>query len=383
MASESGESVGAVTVREVAGRKDRAAFVRVPFELHRGHAAWVPPLIAEEKALMDPRRNPALASCDTTFALAFRGEAPCGRVVGIVNRREVEARGTKAARFGWLECPEDPEVARALLAWVERWARGLGMERVVGPMGFSDQDPEGFWIEGFEHEPTISTYANHPWVGPLVESCGFGKEIDFVVYKAPLGPAVPEFYEKVAARVLARTDYRVLEFGSRRELAPHAATVIRLMNETYAELYGYVPLDEGEVEALAKKYLPLLDPRFVLVGTRKGTPIGFVVAMPNIDPGLRKARGRLFPLGFVHVLRAAKRSKQLDLLLGGIRAEDRGRGADVLGMTVLLRKAIAAGFTSFDSHVELETNQLVRAEMERLGATVCKRYRIYGKTIAG
>ena len=373
----------AVTVREVATARERRAFVRLPFDLHRGHAAWVPALISDEKAMMDPRKNPALARCDATFALAFRGERPCGRVVGIVSRREVAARGTRVARFGWLECPEDPEVARALFSWVERWAKGLGMERLVGPMGFSDQDPEGFWIEGFEHEPTIATYANHPWMGPLVESCGFGKEIDFVVYKAPLGPAVPALYEKVAARVAGRTDYRVVEFRSRKELAPYAATVIRLMNETYSELYGYVPLDEGEIEALARRYLPLLDPRFVKVGLKNGTPIGFLVAMPNVDPGLRKAKGRLFPIGFVHVLRAARAARQLDLLLGGIRAEDRGRGADVLGMTTLLRAAIAAGFTSFDSHVELETNHAVRAEMERLGATVCKRYRIYGKSLRG
>ena len=373
----------AVTVREVATARDRRAFVRLPFDLHRGHAAWVPPLISEERAMLDPRKNPALASCDTRFALAFRGERPCGRVVGIVSRREVAARGTRVARFGWLECPEDPDVARALLSWVERWAKGLGMERLVGPMGFSDQDPEGLWIEGFEHEPTIATCANHPWLGRLVEACGFGKEIDFVVYKAPIGPTLPPFYEKVAARVDARSEYRILEFRSRKELAPWAATIIRLMNETYAELYGYVPLDEAEIEALARKYLPLLDPRFVKVGMKGETPIGFLVAMPNIDPGLRKARGRLFPIGFVHVLRAARASKQLDLLLGGIRTEDRGKGADILGLAAVIRSAIAAGFTSFDSHVELETNVRVRAEMERLGATVCKRYRIYGKPIAG
>ena len=371
----------AVTIREVATARERRAFVRLPFDLHRGHAAWVPPLISEERVMLDPRKNPALASCDTTFALAFRGETPCGRVVGIVNRREVAARGTKAARFGWLECPEDPEVARALLGWVERWAKGLGMERLVGPMGFSDQDPEGLWIEGFEHEPTIATCANHPWLGRLVEACGFGKEIDFVVYKAPIGPTLPPFYEKVAARVGARSEYRILEFRSRKELAPWAATIIRLMNETYAELYGYVPLDEAEIEALARKYLPLLDPRFVKVGLKGETPIGFLVAMPNIDPGLRKAKGRLFPIGFIHVLRAARASKQLDLLLGGIRVEDRGKGADILGLAAVIRSAIAAGLTSFDSHVELETNLRVRAEMERLGATVCKRYRIYGKPI--
>jgi hypothetical protein len=135
------------------------------------------------------------------------------------------------------------------------------------------------------------------------------------------------------------------------------------------------------MEALARRFLPLLDPRFVKLGVKNGTPIGFVVAMPNIDSGLRRARGRLFPFGFLHLLRAVRSSRQLDLLAGGVRAEDRGRGSDVLGMTALLRSAIVAGFTSLDSHLELETNHRVRALMERLGGSVSKRYRIYGKAI--
>ena len=372
---------GPVTVREVVGRRDRQAFVHLPFELHRGHARWVPPLLFEERALFDPARNPAFRTCEVTLALAFLGGAPCGRIVGIVNRRQVAERGVRAARFGWLECPDEPAVARALLDHVERWAIERGMERLVGPMGFTDQDPEGLIVEGFEHEPTIATYANQPFLGPLVASCGFEKEVDYVVYKVPLGSSVPESHERISARVLARTDYRILEFRTRRQLAPHVATIIRLMNETFAELYGYVLLDEGEMKALARRFLPLLDPRFVKLGLRNGTPIGFLVAMPNIDLGLRKARGRLFPLGFIHVLRAARSSRQLDLLVGGVRAADRGRGSDVLGMTALLRAAIAAGFTCLDSHLELETNQVVRAEMERLGGGVSKRYSIYGKTL--
>jgi hypothetical protein len=256
------------------------------------------------------------------------------------------------------------------------------MTKIVGPMGFTDQDPEGLLIEGFEHEPTIGTYANYPYMVQLVESCGFTKEVDYVVYKVPLSRPLLEKYRKIASRILSRGECQIVEFKSRRQLRAHAVPIIAMMNESFEELYGYVPLDATEIDTLARRFMPLLDPRFVVVAQRRGRDAGFLVAMPNLDEGLRRARGRLWPFGFVHILRAGRRTRQLDLLVGGVvRAGDRGHGLDVVGMAAMLRSAIAGGFEIMDSHLELETNTRVRAEMERMGGQVCKRYRIYRKDL--
>lgn len=370
-----------ISILEVSSRSDLRAFLRLPFRLHRNHALWVPPLIRDERELFIRRKNPALRYCDLTLALACRGKSVCGRIAGIVNHRYNQHRQERTARFGWLECPNDCNVAGALLNFVCGWAKKKGMTRIVGPMGFTDQDPEGLLVEGFDHEPTIGTYANYPYMNQLLESCAFTKEVDYVVYKVLLSRSLLEKYEIISSRILSRREFRIIEFKRRKQLKPYLVPVITMMNETFADLYGYVPLDADEIDLLARRFLPLLDPRFVKFVLRGGRGAGFLVAMPNLDAGLRKAKGKLWPLGFVHILRAARRTRQLDLLVGGARAEDRGHGMDVIGMAAMLRSAVTGGFEIMDSHLELETNTRVRAEMEKLGGQICKRYRIYGKDL--
>ncbi|MEK6610466.1 MAG: hypothetical protein AABZ35_06070 [Gemmatimonadota bacterium] len=361
--------------------RDLKRFIYLPERLHRDHPKWMPPIYWDEWDYFSPRKNRAFGYCDTTLALAHRDGELVGRVMGIVNRRHNEKMGDTTARFSCLESTEDPEVAHALLAWVEDWARGLGMTKIVGPLGFTDQDPEGFMVEGFDQEPTIVTYYNFPYIVRFLEAEGYTKEIDYVVYRVPVPPEVPEFFEKVADRVSRRGEFKLVEFVSKSQAKPYIRPVLALMNETFAEIYGYSPLDEMEMTELAKKYLPLLDPRFVKVVEKDGQVVAFIIAMPNLYEGIVKSRGRLFPFGFIHILRAAKRAKQLDLLLAGIKEEYRGRGLDMLMGRAILRSAIPAGFTVMDSHHEIETNTKVRAEMERGGGQVYKRYRIFRKAL--
>jgi len=370
-----------LSTTEVRGAADLGRFLRVPYDVHRADPRWVPPLLAEERDRLRPEGNPSFRHARVTLVLAWRDGVPVGRIAGIADGRFDEHHGARVARFGWIECGDDLEVAAALLGYVEGWARALDLDRVVGPMGFTDQDPEGLQMEGFEREPTLATYANLPSLPGLVAACGYEKEVDYVVYGLRLDRGLPEAYERIAARVLARGGCRLVEPRSRRELKPYVRPILDLMDATFDGLHGYVPLDDVEREDLVRRFWPLLDPRFVKLVTRDGSLAGFLIAMPNVDPGLRRARGRLFPFGLLHVLGAARRSRQLDLLVGGARADIRGRGLDVAAMTALLRSAIAAGFETVDSHLELEGNHLVRAEMERLGGTVTKRYRVFAKDL--
>ena len=370
-----------VQLTRVATRRDLKQFIYLPEALHRGHARWMPPLYMDEWRYYDPKKNRAFGYCDTLKLQASKDGRPVGRAMGIINRRHNEMLKERTARFAGLEATDDAEVVHALLAEVERWARERGMARIIGPFGFNDQDPEGFLVEGFEHEPTIVTYYNFPYLLPLLEREGYAKEVDYVVYRIPVPTRIPEVYERVAERVAARGKLRTLEFTKKSQLKPYIRPILGLMNETFVGIYGYSPLDADEMEGLAKQYLPLLDPRFVKAVAAGETVVGFIIGIPNLYEGIVKARGRLLPFGFFHILRAMKRSHQLDLLLGGIKEEYRGRGVDTLLGAAMMRSAIAGGFEAFDSHHELETNTKVRAEMERQGGVIYKRYRIYQKTL--
>ncbi len=370
-----------VQVTPVVSKRDLKRFIYLPAALHRDHPLWMPPIYMDEWKYHDRARNPAYRYCDAVPVLAWRDGRLVGRVLGIVNRRHNEMLKEKTARFACLESTDDPEVVHALLTHVEEWARRQGLTKMIGPFGFTDQDPEGFLVEGFEHEPTIVTYYNFPYLVRLLEAEGYAKEVDYVVYRIPVTGKVPEVYDRVAARVASRGHFQVLEFTRRRQLKPYIRPVLGLMNETFFGIYGYSPLDDHEMRGLARQYLPLLDPRFVKAVARDGEMVGFIIGMPNLYQGIVKSRGHLFPLGFLHILRAARRAKQIDLLLGGIKEEYRARGVDVLLGNAMWRSIIAAGFEVVDSHHELEANLKVRAEMERNGGVIYKRFRIFQKAL--
>ena len=373
----------AIDVREVRTRRDLKTFIFLPEKIHRGHQNWVPPVYMDEWKYFDPKKNKAFGYCQTILFLAFREGRAVGRIMGIINTRFNEYRNEKLGRFGFLETWEDQEVVHTLLGRVEGWARGLGMTRIVGPYGFSDQDPEGFLIEGFEHRATIATYYNYEWLPRLVENEGYTKDIDYMVYKVGVPKELPEFYKKIFERTARKGVFKVVEFRKRRELKPWVRPILTLMNECYtgSDIYGFAPLDEKEMDDLAKRYIPILDPRFIKVVTKEDEPVAFIIGIPDMTAGIQKARGRLFPFGFIHILRAAKKTKQLDLLLGAVKEKYRGQGLDVYMGTRMIQSAQEAGMEIMDSHHEMETNLRVRAEMERMGGQIYKRFRVFQKDL--
>jgi predicted GNAT family acetyltransferase len=372
-----------INLREVKTRKDLKKFIHLPEKVHTGHPHWVHPIYMDEWKYFDPKRNKAFSYCDTVLLLAFRGEKVVGRVMGIINSRYNEYRKEKTARFGYLETEEDESVVRSLLGYVEDWARKKGMRKIIGPYGFSDQDPEGFLIEGFENRATIATYYNFEWLPSFVAQQGYTKDVDYFVYKLDVPKEFPEFYRRIYERVRRKGDFEMVEFSKRKELKPWIKPILHLMNECYtgSSIYGYAPLDEKEMEDLAKRYLPVLDPRFVKAVKKDDEVVAFIVGMPDITEGIRKARGHLLPFGFLKILRAAKKTKQLDLLLGAIKEEYRGRGLDVLMGVKMILSAHEAGLEVIDTHHELEENVRVRAEMQRMGGKLYKRYRVFQKAL--
>uniref|UniRef100_UPI00404A6926 GNAT family N-acetyltransferase n=1 Tax=Candidatus Saccharicenans sp. TaxID=2819258 RepID=UPI00404A6926 len=368
---------------EVKTKKQLKDFIYLPEKLHADQENWVHPIYMDEWAYFNPKKNKAFSYSDTLLLLAEKDGQIVGRVMGIINRRYNEVRNEKTARFGFLESIQDQEVVHALLSRVEQWAREKGMTRIIGPYGFSDQDPEGFLIKGFENRATIATYYNFEWLPEMVEKEGYTKDIDYFVYKIEVPKEIPEIYHRVSERILRKGNFQLLEFRKRKEIKPWIRPILSLMNETYIDsnIYGYAPLDEKEMDDLARKYLPVLDPRFIKGVLKDGQVVAFVVAIPDMTAGIKKARGRLLPFGFIHILRAQKKTKQLDLLLGAIKKEYRGLGLDALMGMAMLTSAREAGFEIMDTHHEMEANVRVRSEMERLGGKIYKIYRVYQKAM--
>lgn len=369
-------------VIRVSDAKALKTFIRLPAVLPDRRANMVLPLWADEEAFHDVNRNPALAECRVVRYIAYRSGVAVGRIMGIIHDGHNRAHGIHEARFFQLDAGNDAEVVHALLQEVEQWACGLGMRKIIGPFGTSDKDPQGLQVEGFEHLPVLATPNNAPHLPTLVERHGYVKHTDALAYRVNIPDPLPEGYYKVAQRLLATGGVHRVVLRSRRDLNPWILPVLRLVNITYKDLLGFVPMSEQEMEHLAAQYMPVLDPAFVkILANDQDEPIAFVVAMPDMSEGLQKARGSLWPFGFLHILWAMRRTKQLDLFLGAVHPEWQRHGLTCILAIDLLGEARQRGMTHFDSHLVLETNLPMRGEVERLGGQVWKRYRVFWKAL--
>lgn len=372
-----------VRMQEVTRKSDLRKFIYLPAHLYTQWLNWVPPLYDDEWKLHDPRRNEALSYSEVVRYIAWSGGSPVGRIMGIINHTYNDFHNEKTARFFNLDCIDDQSVASALLNKVRDWALSKHMNQLIGPYGFSDKDPQGLQIEGLQHLPVIATPSNPPYVQKLIEYEGFTKRIDCVTYRLPLGDQMPPSYERIYERQKRNQNFRVIEFRTKRQLKRYIVPVFRIVNATYANLFGFVPMSEAEIYKFAAQYLPVLDPAFVKVIVNKSNDvIAFIVGMPDMSPGLQRAKGKLFPFGFIHILRSMKRTRQLNLLLGAVAERYRGSGLTVLLAKSLFTTARIRNLEYVDSHLILETNRQMRSACESAEGVVYKRYRIYQKSLS-
>jgi hypothetical protein len=358
-------------------------FIFLPEKIYKGDSRWVPPMYIDEWSFHDPKQNKALQYSDVIRVLAYEGHKPVGRIMGIINRKYNHEHNEKTARFFALDCINDQQVAHVLINHSERWATEKGMTKIIGPYGFSDKDPQGLQIEGLELLPVIATPTNPVYLQKLVEHEGYTKELDCVSYQIPIPEKLSPVYQRIFDRISSNKNIRLLEFTSKRQLKPYIIPVFRLVNETYAPLFGFVPMTEEEMKKFAAQYLPVLEPELVKVVVNAANElVAFVVSMPDMSAGIQKAKGRLFPFGFIHVLRSMRKTNQLNLLLGAAKSQYRGKGINVLMGKSLFDSANKRGLTIIDSHLILETNSVMRAECENLGGVIRKRYRVYQKLLA-
>ena len=373
-----------IIIKEVKGKRDLRTFIHLPAKIHRNQHNWVPPVYMDEWVFFNPRKNSAFDHSETILLLAYCNDVPVGRIMGIINHKYNEVRNEKDARFSFIETYNDIEVADELLRAVEKWASDKGAENLIGPVGFSDKDPQGLLIDGFDEPMVISTNCNFPYMVDFITSNGFTKKLDLVVYKIPVPDEIPEFYSRIYERSIRNNpQLRLATLKRKKDIKPFIEPVLTLMNETFSDIYGFSPLTVKEMHEFASRYLMILDPRFLkVILNENGDVVAFILAIPDISEGIIKSKGYVFPTGFYHILRSQKKTKRLSLLLGAIHKDYRRSGLDTILGISLLEDAKKAGLKVIDSHLEMESNTNVRAEMEKMGGIIYKRYRIYTKAIS-
>lgn len=371
-----------IKIKEVKNKKDLKVFIYLPEKIHAHHKEWLPPMYEDEWKFFSKDKNASFAHCSSILLLAYDGTKPVGRVMGVVPHEYNKRKGVQSARFSFFECYEEPRIFKALISAIEAWARVHKCEEVVGPMSFSDKEPQGFLTKGFDEPTMMVTNCNLPFMSAFVQRELYEPYVSLYEYEVPIRQDIVERYIPYAQRVERYNTIEVHEFTSTREVKKYIKPIFDLINKTYRNIYGFSPLTDVEVQEFSSRYLPFLDARLIkIITNEQGEVIAFIIAMADISEGIRKARGRLFPWGWFHLLRALRTSKsRLVLLLGGVTEDMRNKGLDaVLGIR-LLSTASQLGFRTMDSHIIMKDNYKMRREIERLeGHRRYKEYMIYRK----
>lgn len=373
-----------ITIREVRSKKDLKTFIYLPEKIHYPqHKNWIPPLYMDEKKFFDSKKNPAFQSNTTLLLLAFKDNKAVGRIMGIIPLEFNKLNQEQTARFSYFETYEDKAVFDALLQYVENWARENNCQKLIGPMGFSDKEPQGFLTSGFDQETMMVTNCNFRYMTEYILQSNYHSLVELCQYNLPLTNNILRRYQAFTKRVENNLKANILEFTKTKEIKPYIQAVFDLINSTYTEIYGFTKVSKEEAEEFAHRFLPLLNPKLVkLVTNEKNQVIAFVIAMPDLSKAIRKAKGRLFLFGWYPILKAYRNSKRLVLLLGSVKNEMQNKGLDAVIAVKLIGSALELGFTEMDSHLIMKNNKKMRREIERLeNSTQYKEYTIFSKVL--
>lgn len=367
----------AIEVQQVTDRKGLRAWVGLPYRLYGDHPYQVPQLFSDELDYFDRRKNPAFEVGEVRLLYATEGGQVVGRVCCSINSLETAKLGHPRGRFGWLECVDDQRVAQRLLDSARDWFREQGCAEMCGPLGFTDLDPEGLLVEGFDHLPTISGSYNPPYYQRLIEDYGFEKAVDYVEFRSRL-PEHSRVLERLRQRYGREDAYRVVTCRSRKELLSHARGVWEVLEAAFAHLYGVTPLTEKQKDFYTKKYFGFLDPDFVkLTFTREGELVGFFIGIPNLSAAFKKARGRLLPFGFLHILRAYNRPDTVDFLLAGVKPGQPANLIIALSAVAMYDTLRRRGIRYMETNRELEHNTTVTGIWGKFEQVWFRRSRVY------
>lgn len=364
-----------ITIKEAITKKEMTQFVKFPFSLYKDNKYWVPPIIADELESFDRTKNPAFESAEAYFYLAYKNNEIVGRIAAIINWGEVNNQHKKKVRFGWFDMIDDIEVTKALLEKVYELGRKNNLEHVEGPMGFSNLDKVGVLTEGFDEMGTMITWYNHSYFAVHLEQLGFVKEKEYIESVFPFSNVKPEFFLKAQALIKKRYELTSLNFTKTKDIMPYVDKMFDLFNNSYANLSSFVAITPVQIEYFKKKYIGFINPEYIkFVMDKNNEIVAFSIVMPSFSEALQKAKGKLFPFGFYHLLNARKNSKDVVFYLIGIAPEYQNKGVTAIIFDEYFRTFSQKGIVNCIRTPELEENHAIHNLWKNFNPTIhCKR----------
>ena len=371
-----------IEIKEVQNKKDLKQFIAFPDKLYKNNPYRVPPLHTFEISTLDKDKNPAFEYCDAKYWLAYKNGKMVGRIAGIINHKSNDTWNEKNVRFGWIDFIEDQSVADALLNKVIDWGKQQGMTGIHGPLGFTDMDLEGMLVEGFEELSTQAEIYNYPYYPKTMEALGFHKDTDWLQMELDLHiKEVPEKIKRISKLVQQKYGLKYKKFKSAKEIKPYTQQLFELINLSYKDLYGFVPMTQKQIEYYTKMYFDMVNPKYVgMVVDENDKLIGFGLGFLSLSKAMQKAKGKMLPFGWFHLLKAMYYNDTIDLLLHAVHPDFHSKGVPAIFYENMTQACIDNGVTkAITSHI-LEDNKPSLQMFKNFEHRQHMRRRIYAKT---
>lgn len=354
-----------IIIKEVTDKATLKKFVVFNIQLYQGNPYHVPALIDDELMTLDKDKNPAFEFCESVYYLAYKNNKIVGRIAGIINHKANEIWNQHYARFSFVDFVDDPEVSKLLFEAVEKWAVSKGMKGVHGPLAFTDLDHEGLLVHGFDKIGTMATSYSFPYYKEHLANLGYVKDQDWHEFQIQIPNGIPEKHQRISEIVLKRLGLKIMKFNKTKEIWPYARKIFELWNEAFKPLYGYSPLTDRQIEYYIKMYIPMLRLKLItlIVKEEDDSVVGLAITLPSLSKALQKAKGSLFPFGWMHLLKAMYgKNNVVDLYLMGVHPDYQNKGVNALLFYDLIPIFKEMGYEYAESNPELEINKKMHSQ---------------------
>ena len=371
-----------LTIKEISTKKELKEFVKFPDKLYSGNEFYIPAIHTQELHTLSHSKNPAFEFCKAKYWLALKDGEIVGRVAGIINHKYNKERNLKYARFGWLDFINDIQVLELLLQTVETWAISEKMEKINGPIGFNSFDPSGVLIQGFEEIPTSFAHYNYSYYSELIEKLSYKKDVDWVEYNVLVPEFVPEKFIKGAELIKNRYKLHTAPLKKNKDILKYSDEIFQLLNEEYKNLYGFTKLTERQLDELITKNIAILKPEYIsIVLDENNKVIAFGITILSLSKAHQKAKGKLYPFGFIHLLNALRKNDTANTLLIAVQKDYQSKGVNGIIFNDIMRAYMKNGITNLESTRELESNHKINNLWNKFENRQHKRSRCYIKDL--
>ena len=371
-----------IKVKQVLNSSDLELFIKFPMELYKGNPYYVPPLINEEKSIWMKEENPALQYSEAAQFLAYKGENIVGRIAVMINHKEEKELGIRKVRFGWLDFINDIEVSKSLINTAIEYANSKGISKIEGPMGFTNLDKAGMLTKGFDKLATMIGIYNFDYYPKHMEQLGLVKEKEWVEFEINFPDTLPDKVEKFSRLIAEKYELELVKFKAKKDILPLVDSMFKLLDDTYKNLSTYTPITEEQIKHYKEKYFKFIDKDYIVcIKDKSGSLISFAITMPSYSKALQKAKGKLFPFGWWHLLNAGKKYDRANFYLIGIHPQYQKRGVTAIIFKEIYETFKKKGVKFLETNPELEENASIQALWQDYNPINHKRRRTYSLEI--